>query len=127
MVRFPLLGSIRQGVRPSHGAIVVPEFATCKREQVKVPVYDSKGKQVSTRTEVRVSRSLISYDEFSHKGLTASMFSVEAMQDAGIPMQQITKPFIGIDLDKRSDIQDYIEGFDYESLIDSSSSDDSNV
>lgn len=100
----------------------VPRF--CVSEQVKeeLPIYDTKGKKVSTYIRKRFRIKQIPLSEFENEGVTADMFSIENLQRAGIEPKLVTSPLIHATLEQRSVVQDFIEDTDFEELIEPSKS-----
>lgn len=97
----------------------VPRFCISERVTEELPIYNEKGKKVSTYIRKRFQIKQIPLSEFENEGVTADMFSIENLQRAGIEPKLVTTPLLKSTLDERSLVQDFIEGTDFETLIES--------
>lgn len=95
----------------------VPRFCISEQVTEELPVYNEKGKKVSTFIRKRFQTKQIPLSEFENEGVTADMFSIENLQRAGIEPKLVTTPLIKSTLEQRSIVQDYIEGTDFETLL----------
>lgn len=112
-----MLRTIISNVRPCPSAVPPADFYASKIQQVKVPLYNSEGKLVREVTESRIVKEKLPNSYFYDPSLTKDMFSLEALQAAGVPIAPINMPQIGSDLNTVGIVTDYIEGVDYEQLI----------
>lgn len=91
-------------------------FYMCYSESGKREVKDASGNVVSVE-DVQVSRrQALVPDDFSHKGEIQSDYSIANLNRLGVKPTVPVGDFVKADLQRQSDVSDYLEGVDYTEL-----------
>lgn len=107
-------------VKPLPSAVIPANFFQSRIEEVKVPIYSKEGKKLRDITERRTIKEVIPPTYFFDPSLTKDMFTLTALQSAGVPLVPVTTKQLGNDdLSQLSAVTDFVEGVDYEQLFDS--------
>lgn len=105
MLRSPIV----KGIVPDEKDFVRHEFFESKVEKQEVPVYDKNGKVVRIDVKNVPVRNKISNEILEHKGIKASMFSIQNQVATGVNMQPMTGSFMKPTLEERQYAADYID------------------
>ena len=105
MLRSPIV----MGIVPDENDFVRHEFFESIVEKQEIPVYDKNGKVVRTDVKNVPVRNKISDEVLEHKGIKASMFSIQNQVASGVNMQPMTGSFLKPSLEDRQNAADYID------------------
>lgn len=92
----------------------VPTYDSVRKSRV-VPVYDSKGKVISERTEEYIERVVVRDDP--NKGLDYRDFDVENAQRLGIVLQHVPTGGNPLTFDQKQHAVEYLDSPELEAVL----------
>lgn len=103
---------------PIQDGTIFEPFCDSHIEDVKEPVYNSKGVIVAYNKKKKVIKEPISVEVLENRGIDCDMFTIDNLNKAGVSPQQLSMPQITSSLEERSYVQDQLENFDPSILTD---------
>ena len=87
----------------------VPSFFVTELVTEERKIYDENGNVKSTYNVDVSRRKKLQSRDFVLEGVTTDMFDVETSQKVGTNLHVISRPFYGVDIDSRDDIEAQID------------------